>query len=42
MERQKDRLLWIGGQYRQGTAGEFFDSLNPAAILAGARWPRRP
>ena len=30
MERQKDRLLWIGGQYRQGTAGEFFDSLNPA------------
>lgn len=30
MERQKDRLLWIGGQYRQGTAGEFFDSLDPA------------
>ena len=30
MERQKDRLLWIGGQYQQGTAGEFFDTLNPA------------
>ena len=30
MERQKDRLLWIGGHYQQGTDGEFFDNLNPA------------
>lgn len=30
MERQKDRLLWIGGHYQQGTDGKFFDNLNPA------------
>jgi len=30
MERQKDRLLWIGGHYQQGTDGAFFDNLNPA------------
>lgn len=30
MERQKDRLLWIGGHYQQGTDGEFFDNLNSA------------
>ena len=30
MERQKDRLLWIGGHYQRGTDGEFFDNLNPA------------